>query len=190
MSETLLVTLFGGPGTGKSTSSALAFGELKQRGYNVEQAHEYAKDLTWEKAFGKLGYQPYVTAKQLWRYERLEGQVDAIITDTSPLLALIYGKEENGVTEPFRDWIVNDFHSRNTLNIYLDRDPSRAYNLSGRNQTESEAKALDSLIQQLLHNEAIDFYNLTVDKNGNSHVDEIVALVEKRIGDNGKINQR
>lgn len=181
MSKTLLVTVHGGPGIGKSTTAALVFARLKQLGYNVENGHEYAKDLTWEKAFGKLGYQPYVTAKQLWRYERLEGQVEAIITDTWSLLALIYGDESNGVTDTFREWLIEDYRRRNTLDILLCRDPSRTYSTSGRNQTKEEAEAIDSKIFQLLTDYVGDFHTLTVDKEENSHVDEIVRLVEKRL---------
>lgn len=182
----LEVTLFSGPGTGKSTTASLVFGRLKQRGHNTELSHEYAKDLTWEKAFDKLSYQPYVTAKQLWRLERLKNQVDVIVTDTSTLLCAIYGKEDGGFTPAFWNWVVDDYKRRNTLNIFLRRDPNRPYNPKGRNQTEEQAKEADDKIYDLLLNNKIDFYILDVDQENHSHVDEIVGIVEDELA---KINK-
>lgn len=180
-SDTLEVNIYGGPGTGKSTTGALVFGALKQRDHNVENAHEYAKDLTWEKHFDKLSFQPLVAAEQMWRIRRLLTQVSAVISDTSTLLGLIYGTEEGGVTPAFKTWLLDDYKRRNTLDIYLQRDPSRPYNPIGRNQTEEEALAVDSKIRDLLTENGIPHIILTVDKEGNSHVKEIVRLVEERI---------
>ena len=43
--NTLVVNLFGGPGTGKSTTMAHVFAELKWRGYDCEMSNEYAKEV-------------------------------------------------------------------------------------------------------------------------------------------------
>ena len=45
MKETLVVNLFGGPGTGKSTMMAGIFAKLKSLGY---ECLEFAKELVWE----------------------------------------------------------------------------------------------------------------------------------------------
>lgn len=177
---TLVVTLYGGPGTGKSTTRALVFGELKQRGRNVEEAPEYAKELVWEKSSGKLGFQPYIIAKQMWRTRRLDGQVDAVITDTSTLLSLIYGGPENGVTPAFRNWVLDEYKSRNGLDFYLTRDPSRPYNPKGRTQQSlSEAEQADEQIKTLLDTNNIHYSEIQVDKDGNSHVTAIADAVEQ-----------
>lgn len=181
VSETLYVHFYGGPGTGKSTTTALAFGALKKRGHNVEMAHEYAKDLTWEQAFGKLSFQPYVTAKQMWRMHRLEGQVDAVLTDTSTLLAFIYGTEAGGVTPAFKTWVLDEYRRMNTLNIFLERNPERFYNPKGRNQTKEAAEAADAEIKSLLDRNAIPHTSFFVDKDDNYHVGEIVTLIESKL---------
>jgi len=159
------------------------FGALKQKGYNVELVHEVAKDLTWEQRHRALAHQPYVAAKQMFRYDRLHGQVDAIITDTSTLLSLIYGK---GSDSPLRDlacqnWILEDWRQRKTLNILLSRDPSRPYNPKGRSQTEIEAQNLDHKIESMLINHNFPFMSVKVDKDTDSHVTEIVDEVEREL---------
>ena len=52
MKRTKIVNLYGGPGTGKSTTAAALFAEMKIRGVNCEYIQEYAKDKAWE--FGKI----------------------------------------------------------------------------------------------------------------------------------------
>lgn len=172
--DTLYVVLYGGPGTGKSTTAAAVFASLKQQGYNVEIAHEYAKDLTWEKRSAALGYQPYVAAKQMWREKRLDGQVQAVITDTSPLLGLVYGAGQN--TPAFEAFLRDEEQRKNNINFFLRRDPNRAYNPAGRNQTQAEAEALDEAIEAMLRR--FPAYPVRVDKITNLHVDQIVAQVK------------
>jgi hypothetical protein len=86
--KTTIVNLFGGPGTGKSTNAALSFGKLKVRGITAEYISEFAKDLVWEERHHALGYQPYLSAKQIYRIQRVIGKVPVIITDSPILLSL------------------------------------------------------------------------------------------------------
>lgn len=44
----LVINLFGGPSTGKSTTAAEIFVYLKKKKINCEYITEYAKDKTWE----------------------------------------------------------------------------------------------------------------------------------------------
>ena len=46
--NTIVVNLFGGPGSGKSTFMANLFYHLKCRGVEVVMAPEFAKDSVWE----------------------------------------------------------------------------------------------------------------------------------------------
>jgi hypothetical protein len=171
--EPLTVVFYAGPGTGKSTTTAATFAALKQRGDNVEIVHEYAKDLVWEGRSKALSYQPYVIAKQMWHMDRLRGEVPVILTDTSTLLALVYGK---GLTDAFKEWVIDDYRRRNTLNIFLHRDPQRPYNPKGRQQTEEQAKAKDTEILGMLHDLEIPTETVWM-RQDSSHIDEIVNLV-------------
>jgi predicted ATPase len=143
----LVVVLYGGPGTGKSTTAAGLFADLKMRGVNCELVHEVAKDFVWEKRATALAHQPYLVTKQMFHMDRMGDQVDVIVTDTSTLYALIYG--ENLLPE-FTQWIIADYKARRTLNIFLDRNPSRPYSTAGRYQSEEEAVACDGQIKNML----------------------------------------
>jgi hypothetical protein len=158
---TLVVNLFAGPGVGKSTTAAALFAALKERGRNVEIAHEFAKDLTWEGRQRTLAYQPYVCAKQMWRVERLRGEVEAVITD-SPILFSGFVYDAEGCTPEFRQWVHSVHNSWWTYNVVLERDPKRWYNPAGRSQSEEEAIRLDSAIDTVLYNLEIPHQRLRV----------------------------
>ena len=61
--NTIVVNLFGGPGSGKSTFMANLFYHLKCRGVEVEMAPEFAKDLVWEERVQYFDEQIYIFAK-------------------------------------------------------------------------------------------------------------------------------
>jgi tRNA uridine 5-carbamoylmethylation protein Kti12 len=87
-----IICLWGGPGTGKTTTAASLFAELKKRGYNAELNREYIKDWVWEKRELIDGDQVYITAKQA-RKERIymKQGLDFIITDSPLSLTTFYG---------------------------------------------------------------------------------------------------
>lgn len=179
--EPLIAALYGGPGTGKSTTAALLFGALKQEGINVELVHEVAKDFTWEDRTFALAHQPYLMSKQLRNYDRLYGKVDVIVTDTSPLLASIYMPEppihRRQATISFLNWIKADWRSRDTLDVFLHRDPTKDYSTAGRRQSEEEATALDSRISRMLMQDGGEPFRAYVDKAEGSHVNLIKEKV-------------
>lgn len=68
----IVVNFFGGPGAGKSTTSAHLFSLLKMSEINCELVTEFAKDLTWSESVKMLGFQPYVFGEQAWRIRATE----------------------------------------------------------------------------------------------------------------------
>lgn len=174
--EPLRVVLYAGPGTGKSTTAALVFGRLKQRGWNVELAHEYAKELTWE-GNPRLSHQASVAAEQQWRMDRLT-DVEAIITDTSTLYGLVYGNPRMPARAEFCSWLVAEYRRHPTLNFFLLRAPGRAYNPKGRSQSEEEAEALDSRLRGMLTRFDIPYIPVGMDPIGDDHVEGLVARIE------------
>jgi len=143
---TLVVNLYGGPGTGKSTTAAAVFSKLKLAGVNCEMSREFAKDIVWEENFKVLEDTLFVFATQARRLRVLVGQVDVIITDAPILLASVYG-EKTGISETLHTLIHEQHNSFNNLDIFLRRQ--KEYNPAGRMQTEREAKALDRKIRDL-----------------------------------------
>lgn len=71
-----LINLYGGPGTGKSTTRSGLFCLMKRAGLKVEEVTEYAKDLTYEESWALLKNQQHVTGEQDRRQRRLLGKVD------------------------------------------------------------------------------------------------------------------
>ena len=77
--DTIVVNLFGAPGSGKSTGAAYIFSKLKMLGVDAELVTEYAKDKVWENNTIALSNQTYVFGKQHFRISRCEDKVDVII---------------------------------------------------------------------------------------------------------------
>lgn len=177
---TLVVNLYGGPGTGKSTTAALTFGILKTRGHNAELVTEVAKDLTWEERHHAIRCQPYVFGKQMFRIERLLGQVDVIVTDSPILLSTVYGRK---LGEHFRNYVLDVFRSWDTLDVFLRRDHLvHPYNPKGRNQSEEEANALDETIREMLMEFRV-LHQVVPVLSADSTALEIASLVETRLAD-------
>lgn len=154
----IVVNLFGGPGTGKSTTAAATFAELKYEGVNAELVTEFAKDKVWEKSLHVLGNQPYLIGKQWHRIWRLS-DLDVVVTDSPLLLMLHYGESWG---EAFKAYAL-DLHSRfPSLNFMLRR--VKAYNPAGRVQTEEKARSMDAIFQGILDEHAIPYEILDADQ--------------------------
>lgn len=174
---TLIVNLFGGPGTGKSTNAAGVFYKLKSQGINCEYIQEYAKDKTWQGDRFSLTVQPYITCKQLYRQERVMGKVDVIVTDSPILLGAVYGGLY--ATDKFNDWLVETFKSFNSLNIFLVRNiKNHPYNPAGRSQTFGQACDVDRKVYDLLRHNQINFDEVLVEPDT---ADKIVKQIKFRL---------
>lgn len=145
--RTPVLNLIGGPGTGKSTTMAGVFFELKSRGITAEQAPEWFKGKVWEGTHGVLAKdQLYVAAKQNRELLRLMNTgVKIVITDCPLLLGLVYGAKE---PESFKRLIFDKFMEYNNVNIFLNR--LKTYDPEGRLQTEAEARGIDSQVLQIM----------------------------------------
>jgi tRNA uridine 5-carbamoylmethylation protein Kti12 len=86
--KTTIINLYGGPGTGKSTSAAYLYYILKAEGHNVELVREYVKDWAWEGRQISTYDQIYFLGKQVRRESLLYGKVDWIITDSPVMMNL------------------------------------------------------------------------------------------------------
>ncbi len=152
--KSLVINLFGGPGSGKSTMASALFSELKYKNINCELVTEFAKDLTWEDRKNTLSDQIYVFGKQYHKIYRLLNKVDIIITDSPLLLTLIYDSEQR---EYLRCLAMSEFMKMDNYNVFLNR--VKPYNQKGRNQTEKESILIDGNIKRLLNQ-----YNISYDE--------------------------
>lgn len=143
----VVINLFGGPGSGKSTTRAGLFYLMKLAGFKVEEAPEWIKHKVYEGTPYPFTDQLYTFAKQHKLLKELDGKVDYCITDSPLLLSLIYGSDH---TAAFDDLIHETFDSYSNINIFIDRvKPYAAY---GRHQTEDEAREKDREILDILRN--------------------------------------
>lgn len=144
-----IVNIWGGPCSGKSTTAAGLFFEMKKLGLNVEIVTEYAKDMVYEHRQNVLGDQIYVFAKQQRRISRLQNHgIDWVITDSPIPLGLVY-LQPGVLSEHFYHLVWEVFNKYDNHNFVLSRNVK--YNPVGRNQKqEAEAVLFDQAVHQLL----------------------------------------
>ena len=145
-----VINLFGGPGSGKSTTAAGTFFKMKstEKFGKVELVTEFAKDMVYAGRLRELkGNQLYITVKQYHRMERLRGQVDYIITDSPIVQSIIY--TPTNYFKSFEPLLLELHNSFDNINIILNR--TKEYKEYGRTQTEEEARKLDFSIRRFFN---------------------------------------
>ena len=156
-----VINLFGGPGSGKSSTAAGLFHEMKYAGYDVELVTEFAKDMVYQKRHSVFSEQDYIFAKQHHRQRRLvQYGVKYCITDSPLLLSHLYISKD--YYPSFLDFTTDAFESFNNVNIFLRR--VKKYNPKGRNQNEFEAKEIDKANLELFFKLGYTFYVLDGNK--------------------------
>ncbi len=155
MAKTLVINLYGGPGTGKSTSAALLYATLKSMGVNAELVREYVKDWAWEGRTIGTYDQLYFMGKQIRKESSLYGKVEVIVTDSPVWMSAYYAAKYSplpvaqGVTAAVKGYYAQagaDGHKH--VHVFLTR--SKLYNQSGRYQTEAEALEMDTELKAVL----------------------------------------
>lgn len=189
---TKIINLFGGPGSGKSTTASGLFYKLKAKNINCELVTEFAKDAVYENTDALLWNQLHVFSEQFRRQYRLLNKVDYVITDSPILLSSIYyelylGKgikfsdEYNNLSINFFDSTFNEFDN---INYFINR--TEKYISIGRINTEETAKQIDNLIIRKLKSQNIVYKQSTT----NSALDDILTDIEtKYITVNQKIRK-
>lgn len=146
-----IVCLYGGPGSGKSTTAAGLFYRAKLAGVNAELVREYAKELVWEWGEITPRHQEQLATEQARREGILHSQVDLIITDSPLRLGLYYEDQYTPAPEPaFLDYVIDVEHAAYTagytyLHVMLTR--VKSYEPKGRLHNREEAIAIDQVIR-------------------------------------------
>jgi len=162
--KTIIVNLFGGLSSGKSTTAAGLFHKLKINGINCELVTEFAKHITWKEDYNTLKNQIYVFAKQHDRMFHLKDKVDVIITDSPIIMGLSYCNWDL-MSRSFEQLVVDEFNRTDAVNINYFINRVKEYNPSGRSQTEEEAKEKDMEIKTLLNKYDVSFQTIDGDEN-------------------------
>lgn len=175
--EMININLFAGPGTGKSTTAAGLFYEMKTNNEKVELITEYAKELTFGKDYVKLSDQLLLLGEQHHRMFRLKDQVDYVIHDSPFVLGMVYASDEFIPLKEFEELILKMYHRYNHINIFLKRTPEHAYQKYGRNQTLEEAIEKDNKIKSWLDNHDIPYYEVDMGKTAVTEIYKIIKSV-------------
>lgn len=167
----VIVCLWGGPGTGKSTTCSGIFNLLKKAGYNSEMNREYVKDWVWEGRKINNGDQVYITAKQLKKEASyIRKGINFIVTDSPAALTTFYGNIYDKYEKEFGacKLIVKQHHQLCKDNGYKIEHyflvRTKKYQPEGRFQDEKTAKTYDKKIKKFLKEYGITPKVITCDE--------------------------
>lgn len=161
-----IVYLYGGPGTGKSTTAAHLFALAKQNDINAELVREYIKDWVWEGREIKPGDQIYIAAKQSRKERICFGKLDLIISD-SPMYLAKYYEEKYDDTYSVCHHIIRKHHDvaaeagYEFVHVFLNR--KKKFNPAGRFQDEAQSIEVDRELKEMLDAEGVDYITVDAD---------------------------
>jgi adenylate kinase family enzyme len=173
------INFFGGPGSGKTTTAAWLFSELKTKGHSIHLVNEYVKNDAYLKKKPSGMDQLFIFSNQINNEDiPLRSGIQSIITDSPILLSVFYSKELG-----FDYWkeeleIVKKYEKKYlSLNILLKRNDIK-YETIGRYENEEESIARDVALKQFLNNrildKTIDYYYEVNTKDR----DKIIGLIQ------------
>ena len=161
MKNTIIINIAGGPGTGKTTIAAELFSKLKEKGYEVENVSEFAKELVWEGRKEAFNDRLYMHGEQNHRLMQMYGKLDYIITDSPLFLTSIYNNYylKDSFPKSYNkmiDTVTSEtFKLYNNLVYVIDRATN--YSTVGRRESSSTAKIIDKDIVAYLKKNKIKY---------------------------------
>lgn len=173
---TTYVNIFAGPCSGKSTTAAGLFYQMKLRHLNVELITEYAKDLAYSQTLQIFqNYQECIFTEQNRRQSILRNKVDWAITDSPILLSHIYGIQDKPTQITFLNLVTETFNSYNNINFFLDR-PNTPHQETGRDHTLQQSIEIDKTMIALLNRLEVPYTRIPTDQHT---VNTIISYVMK-----------
>lgn len=162
---TKVVSLYAGPGAGKSTSAAYLFAQLKRQGVVAELVREFAKDYAWEdREIGPYG-QFALLGEQIRRETMLLDKVKVIVTDSPVWLCAYYAERyapehiAQGIDAAVRAYYnQTEAQGHEHVGLWLDRD--KPYVQKGRFETREEALQVDKELQAFLRERDVYFRSI------------------------------
>ena len=164
--NTIVINIAGGPGTGKTTIAAELFSKLKEKGYEVENVSEFAKELVWEGRSEAFDDRLYMHGEQNHRLMQMNGKLDFIITDSPLFLTSVYNNYylKNKFPASYNKMIdtvtLETFKLYNNKVYLLQRDTN--YKIIGRRENKKEALQIDEALIMYLKKNKIKFMSLSI----------------------------
>ena len=164
MKNTIVINIAGGPGSGKTTVAAEIFSILKEKGYEVENVSEFAKELVWEGRQEAFNDRLYMHGEQNHRLMQMNGKLDFIITDSPLFLTSVYNAYylKDKFPDSYNKMI--DLVTLETFNLYQNKtyflSRNTNYKNIGRRESEEVANKIDDLILNYLNINQIEYKKL------------------------------
>lgn len=176
-----VINLWGAPSSGKSTTAAGLFFQMKTNGFKTELVHEFAKELVLDRQEHMFANQNYILAEQERRLTRIQSHGYAFAITDSPLLLPLFYDRENVVRNPhFEDFALHKFHAYNNINYLLKRE--HLFEDVGRRHGEQRSMEIATEMTDFLNHYAIPFTPMeATPKTPERILEHIKALVQ----DNG-----
>lgn len=165
--NTIVINVAGGPGTGKTTVAAELFSKLKEKGYEVENVSEFAKELVWEGRSEAFDDRLYMHGEQNHRLMQMNGKLDYIITDSPLFLTAVYNNYylKDKFPKSYNQMIENvtseTFKLYNNKVYLLERNTN--YKVIGRRENKNTAKQIDEALIKYLDKNKIKYKKLSLD---------------------------
>lgn len=148
----LVVNLYAGPGSGKTTLAHAVTAHLKMMGgpLVVEYVGEYAKRLVFEDRRAAMSNQILILGRQFQELGNLYGKADIVVTDGPMLHGLIYG-DYLKFPDVFFDLAVWCDRQFQTMNVFVERINSTPFEQVGRLEDYDKSREIDGRIMDMLH---------------------------------------
>jgi nicotinamide riboside kinase len=172
--KTQIISLYGGPGVGKSTLSAEIFVKLKRASRSTELVREYVKDWAWEGRKIDKFDQLHISGEQSKKESILYGKVEVIVTDSPILLGAFYEQhyQDRSIILPsvmeftkYTDELGIVRH-----NFLLTR--KKKYVTEGRYESEDQARMIDVDLARFLTANGVNY--TTMDTPDDERADQIL----------------
>lgn len=172
-----VINLFGGPGSGKSTTAAGIFYRMKQQHASIELVTEYAKDMVYD-GQGELlrggKHQSYIFARQHYRIQRLVGHVEWAVTDGPAILTLVYLDPTSPDAEAVATMAKTSHTLYESYNFFL-RRPAE-FQQYGRVHDLNESEIIDRKIIDMLQDNNIPYEEV---QTGPTAVDDVLFYLKE-----------
>jgi len=179
--ETLIVNLWGGPSSGKTTMALRLAGELSiimGKDCSVEYVAEYAKSMIWRGEEELMIHQPLVTEGQIGLLSPV-GKCDIVVTDSPLEVGLVYAKTIDYLQTKrlITEWKTE--HDTKDIHIFINRGDCNNFQEHGRIHTLEESLAKDQEILSFLKDRKLTFTRIEQDLDVLSVCREVLAALKK-----------
>jgi len=178
--RTIVVNLFGGPGSGKTVKQSDLFSYMKKIGLDCERVDETAKVYVRRKKWDELNNQYMLSKKYYETIKAYEHEVNFIILDASLLIGLYHNETNEYNTsdkEKTKQKILEYYNSFSNVNIFLNRK-GIDYEENGRIETMEKACEIDNYLKNILVENNYPFAEFkTSEDNTNEMLKYILSFI-------------